>query len=76
MFFLYSVLILLFKKSSQMLLNQTDVDEDSEVIITIDSSTETDLGTMSRATITLPEKLQKPHVKQRRVYSLEDYTLF
>ena len=55
-----------------MLLNQTDVDEDSEkVIITIDSSTETNLGTMSRATITLPEKLQKPHVKQRRVYSLE-----
>ena len=55
-----------------MLLNQTDVDVDEElekVIITIDSSTETDLGTMSRATSILPEKLQKPPVKHRRTYS-------
>ena len=52
-----------------MLLNQTDVvvDEDLEkVIIPIDSSTE---RTMNRTTGTLPEKLQKPPVKQRRVYT-------
>ena len=56
-----------------MLLNQTDVavDEDLEkVIIPIDSSTE---GTMSRATSTLPEKLQKPPVS---VYSLDECTRF
>ena len=42
-----------------MLLNQTDVAVDEEkVILAIDSSTETDFGTMSRATSTLPEKLQ------------------
>ena len=54
-----------------MLLNQTDVDVDEElekVIITIDSSTETVLGTMSRATSILPKK-QKPPVKLRRIYS-------
>ena len=59
-----------------MLLNQTNVvvDENLEmVIIPIDSSTE---GTMSRATCALPEKLQKPPVKQRRVYSLDECTRF
>ena len=57
-----------------MLLNLTDVDEDLEkVIILIDSSTQ---GTMSRATSTLLEKLQKPPVKQRRVYSLDECTQF
>ena len=56
-----------------MLLNRTDVAVDKElekVIITIGSSTEKS-GTTSRATNTLPEKLQKPPVKQRRVYSLD-----
>ena len=59
-----------------MLLNQTDVvvDEDLEkVIIPIDSSTE---GTLSRATSTLTEKLQKPPMKQRRVYSWDECTQF
>ena len=52
--------------------NDVSVDEDLEkVIITIDSSTETDFGTTSQVTSTLPEKLQKPTVKQRRVYSLD-----
>ena len=59
-----------------MLLNQTDVvvDENLEkVIITIDISAE---GTMSRATSTRPEKLQKPPVKQRRAYNLDECTRF
>ena len=59
-----------------MFLIQTDavVDEDLEVvIIRIDSSTE---GTMSRVMNTLPEKLQKPPVKQRRVYSLDECIRF
>ena len=50
------------------------VDEDLEkVIIPIDSSTE---GTMSRATSTLPEKLQKPPAKQMRAYSLNECNRF
>ena len=50
------------------------VDEDLEkVIIPIYSTTE---GTTSRATSTLPEKLQKPPVKQRRVYSLDECARF
>ena len=52
-----------------MLLNQTDVAVDGrleKVIITIDNSTQT-----SRATSNLPEKIQKPPAKQRRVYSLD-----
>ena len=59
-----------------MPLNQTDVvvDEDLDTVtIPIDSSTE---GTMSRATSTLPEKLQKPPVKQRCIYSLDECTRF
>ena len=60
-----------------MLLNQTDVVVDEhldKITIPIDSSTE---GTMSRATSTLPEKLQKPPVKQRHVYySLDECTRF
>ena len=59
-----------------MFLNQTHVvvDEDLEtVIIPVDSSTE---ETMSRAASTLPEKLQNPPVKQRRVYSLDKCTRF
>ena len=54
-----------------MLLNQTDVAVDEgleKATITIDSSTS---GTTSRATSTLPEKLQKPPVKQRGVYNLD-----
>ena len=54
-----------------MLLHQHDVAVDEElekVIITIDSSTERDFGDYE----TLPEKLQKPPVKQRRVYSLDE----
>ena len=57
-----------------MLPNQTDVAVDEElekVIVTIYSSTETDIGMTSQATSTLPEKLQKHPVKQRRVYSLD-----
>ena len=55
-----------------MLLSQTDVAVDEElekVIITIYSSTETDIGDESGYEYS-PEKLQKPPVKQRRVYSL------
>ena len=64
----------LIRKSSQTLLNQTDVavvEELEKVIINIYSSTETDIGTTSRATSTLPEKLRQPPVKQRCVYSLD-----
>ena len=48
------------------------VDEELEkVIITIYSNTEIDIGDNEWAASTLLEKLQKPPVKQRRVYSLD-----
>ena len=63
-----------------MLPNQTDVEVDEElekVIITIDSSTEADIGDHEWARNTLPEKLQIPPVKQRPVYNLDfECTLF
>ena len=57
-----------------MLLNQTDVvvhEELEKVIISIYSSTETDIGVNESGYEYPPEKLQKPPVKQRRVYSLD-----
>ena len=56
-----------------MLLNHTDVvDEKLEkVIITMRQTSET----MSRATSTLPEKLQKPPVQQTHAYSLDECIL-
>ena len=56
-----------------MLLNQTDkaVDEELEAISTIYSSTETDIRYNESSYEYLPEKLQKPPEKQRRVYSLD-----
>ena len=57
-----------------MLLSQTDVAVDEKlenVIITMTAALRQTSETMSRATSTLPEKLQKPQVKQRRVYSLD-----
>ena len=54
-----------------MLLNQTDVVVDKDLekfIITTDSSTEV---TMSRATSTLPEKLQKRPEKKEACLQLE-----
>ena len=63
-----------------MLLNQTDVEVNEElekVIITIDSSTEADIGDHEWARSTLPEKPQIPPVKQRHVYNLDfECTLF
>ena len=63
-----------------MLLTQTDVAVDEElekVIISIFSSTETDIGNNESGYEYSPEKLQKPPVNQRRVYCLEfECTLF
>ena len=63
-----------------MLLNQTDVAVDEElekVIITIYSSTETDIRDNESGYGYSPEKLQKPPVKQRRVYRLDlEFILF
>ena len=64
-----------------MLLNQNDVavDEEKVIIIATDSSTETDFGEYESSydsSLTLPAKLQKPPVKQRRVFSLTEYILF
>ena len=57
-----------------MLLNQTDLVVDGElekVVITIYSSTQTDIGDNESGYEYSPEKLQKPPVKQRRVYRLD-----
>ena len=71
-FFIFSSFLI--RKSSQMLINQTDVAVDEElekVIITIYSSTETGIRDNESGYEFYPEKLKKPPEKQRRVYNLD-----